>query len=153
MSTIALPATTIAAYAKSLVYVGLALLGFAITALADNVVTGEEALNFVIIGLGALVVYVVPNMPTGVAAYSKTIAAFIIAGIVMLISLLSGGVTLSEWLQVIVAAFAGIGTLVPNITPKRAAENVLQQQIVSTIASDDSVRAAAAEAIKRSTLR
>lgn len=117
MSTTAAPTTTLATYAKSLVYVALALIGFAVTALADNVITGEEALNFVIIGLGALVVYVVPNMPTGVAAYSKTIAAFIIAGVVMLISLLSGGVTLSEWLQVIIAAFAGIGTLVPNRTP------------------------------------
>lgn len=117
MSTIAAPTSTITTYAKSLVYVGLALIGFAVTALADNVITGEESLNFVIIGLGALVVYVVPNMPVGIAAYSKTIAAFIIAGVVMLISLLSGGVTLSEWLQVVIAAFAGIGTLVPNRTP------------------------------------
>lgn len=116
MSTTAAP-VTIATYAKALIYVGLALVGFAITALADNVITTEESLNFVIIGLGALVVYVVPNMPTGIAAYSKTIAAFIIAGIVMLLSLLSNGVTISEWLQVIVAAFAGIGTLVPNRTP------------------------------------
>jgi len=129
MSTTLIAPTSITAYLKALVYVGLALVGFAVTALADNVITGEESLNFVIIGLGALVVYVVPNMPAGIAAYSKTIAAFIIAGVVMLISLLSGGVTLSEWLQVIIAAFAGIGTLVPNLPPKQVAATTLNSHL------------------------
>lgn len=109
----------LATYAKSLVYVVLAVIGFAITAVADNLITTEELLNGLVVVLGALVVYVIPNMPAGVAKYSKAIVAFGTAAVVALLSFLSGGVTLSEWLQVIVAAFAGVGVLViPNAKPQ-----------------------------------
>jgi hypothetical protein len=108
----------IALYAKSLVYVALALIGFAITAVADNVITTEELLNGLVVVLGAFVVYLIPNLPAGVAKYSKAIVAFGIAGVVALLSFLSGGVTLAEWLQVIVAAAAGVGVvIVPNAKP------------------------------------
>ena len=108
----------IAIYAKSLVYVALALIGFAITAVADNVITTEELLNGLVVVLGAFVVYLIPNLPAGVAKYSKAIVAFGTAGVVALLSFLSGGVTLAEWLQVIVAAAAGVGVIVvPNAKP------------------------------------
>jgi len=108
----------IAVYAKSLVYVALALIGFAITAVADNVITTEELLNGLVVVLGAFVVYLIPNLPAGVAKYSKAIVAFGTAGVVALLSFLSGGVTLAEWLQVIVAAAAGVGVIVvPNAKP------------------------------------
>lgn len=115
MSIPVTPRTSLAVYAKALVYVALAIVSVAITALSDDVISTEEILNAVVIALGALVVYVVPNMPEGVARYSKGIAAFATAGVVALISFLSGGVTVSEWLQVAVAAAAGVGVvLTPN---------------------------------------
>lgn len=102
-------------YAKAIVYIALAAVGFLITALSDNIVTTDELLNLVVIVLGAVVVYLVPNLDTGIGAALKAVAAFATAAIVALLSFLTDGVTIAEWLQVLLAAFAGIGVyIVPN---------------------------------------
>lgn len=102
-------------YAKAIMYIALAAVGFLITAVVDNQLTVSEVINLVIIVAGAVGVYLVPNLDAGIARYAKGGVAFLTAGLVALLSFLSGGVTLSEWLQVLVAAFAGIGvTIVPN---------------------------------------
>ncbi len=102
-------------YAKSLLYVALAVVGVLVTALSDDVVSTAELVNIAIIGVGALGVYLVPNLPQNVAKYGKTIVAFIAAALVALNSFLDGGITASEWLQIAVAAFAGIGVfIIPN---------------------------------------
>lgn len=102
-------------YAKSLLYVLLAIAGVLVTALADSVVTTSELINVGIIGVGAVGVYVVPNSPEGVARFLKTAVAFVAAALVALASFLSDGITASEWLQIAVAAFAGIGVyIIPN---------------------------------------
>jgi len=105
-------------YTKALIYIALAAVGFLVTALSDDVLTLEEVLNLVVIVLGAVAVYLVPNLQAGPGAYLKAFVAFLTAGIVALLSFLTGGVTLSEWLQVLIAAFAGIGVfIVPNERP------------------------------------
>jgi hypothetical protein len=110
-------------YAKSLLYVLLAIAGVLVTALTDSVVTTGELVNVGIIGVGAVGVYVVPNAPEGVARFMKTAVAFIAAALVALSSFLSDGITVSEWLQIAIAAFAGIGVyIIPNET-----EVVLEQ--------------------------
>lgn len=102
-------------YAKALIYIALAAVAFLVTALSDSVLALDEILNLVIVVLGAVGVYLVPNLDQGVGAYAKTIIAFVTAGIVALLSYLTGGVSVTEWLQVILAAFAGIGVyIVPN---------------------------------------
>jgi hypothetical protein len=102
-------------YAKAIMYIALTAVGFLATALTDNTLSTEEVLNLAVLVLGAVGVYAVPNMPEGWRAYSKTIIAAVTAGIVALLSFLTGGVTAAEWLQVVVAAFAGVGVfIVPN---------------------------------------
>lgn len=102
-------------YAKSLLYVLLAIAGVLVTALTDNVVTTPELVNVGIIGVGAVGVYVVPNAPEGAARFLKTAVAFVAAALVALASFLSDGITPAEWLHIAVAAFAGIGVyIIPN---------------------------------------
>lgn len=102
-------------YAKSLLYIALATVGVLITALADNTVTTPELVNILIVGVGAVTVYLVPNLPSGPGAALKTIVAFTVAALIALQSFLTDGITASEWLQIAVAAFAGIGVFViPN---------------------------------------
>lgn len=111
---------TLKLYAKSIMYIALAAVAFLVTAAADDLLTLDEILNLAIVVLGAVVVYLVPNLPSGVGAYAKTIAAFATAAIITLLSFLTDGVTVTEWLQVLIAAFAGIGVyIVPNETPQR----------------------------------
>lgn len=105
-------------YAKSLLYVLLAVAGVLVTALSDDTVTTSELVNLAVIGVGAVGVYLVPNLPTGVAQYGKTAVAFVTAALVAVLSFLSDGITPSEWLQIAIAAFAGIGVyIVPNEKP------------------------------------
>lgn len=102
-------------YAKSLLYIALATVGVLVTALADDALTSAELVNVGIIGVGAVAVYLVPNLPEGPGSVLKTVTAFVVAGLVALTSFLSDGITVSEWLQIAVAAFAGIGVyVVPN---------------------------------------
>lgn len=102
-------------YAKSLLYIALATIGVLITALADNTVTTPELVNIAIVGVGAIAVYLVPNLAEGPGTVLKTIVAFVVAALVALQSFLSDGITASEWLQIAVAAFAGIGVFImPN---------------------------------------
>ena len=102
-------------YAKSLLYIALAVVGVLVTALADDVLTVDELVNVGIIGVGAITVYLVPNLPAGVGQYAKVIVTFVIAALVALQSFLTDGITTTEWLQIAVAAFAGIGVyIIPN---------------------------------------
>lgn len=102
-------------YAKALLYIALAAVTFLVTALVDSVLSVEEIWNLVIVVVGAIVVYLVPNLPTTIGQYAKTIAAFVTAFAVALLSFLTGGITVTEWLQIILAAFAGVGVyIIPN---------------------------------------
>lgn len=102
-------------YAKAIAYIALAAVTFLVTALSDNRIDLSELINLGIILVGAIGVYLVPNLEGGWRRYAKSVTAFAAAGLVVLLSFLSGGVTLAEWLQVGIAALAGIGvTIVPN---------------------------------------
>lgn len=106
-------------YAKALLYIALAVVGVLVTALADDVLTVDELVNVAIIGVGAITVYLVPNLPEGPGRFLKTAVAFVVAGLVAVQSFLSGGITTTEWLQVAIAAFAGIGVYVVPNEPSR----------------------------------
>ena len=106
-------------YAKSLLYIALAAGGVLVTALADEILTVDEGVNVAIIGVGAITVYLVPNLPAGVGRYFKVGVAFVVAALVALQSFLTDGITATEWLQIAVAAFAGIGVYVIPNEPKK----------------------------------
>lgn len=102
-------------YAKSLLYIALAVVGVLVTALADDILTVDELVNVAIIGVGAITVYLVPNLPKGVGRYAKVIVTFVVAALVALQSFLTDGITTTEWLQIAAAAFAGVGVyIIPN---------------------------------------
>ena len=108
----------IAHYAKSIMYIGLAVVGVLVTSLTDDVVTQSELINVGIVGVGAVATYLVPNLDAGPAAYLKGAVAFLVAGGVALQSFLTDGVSTAEWLQIAVAAFAGIGVVIVPNEPK-----------------------------------
>ena len=106
----------ISEYAKAITYIALSAVTFLVTALTDNRLDLSEVLNLVVVLLGAIAVYLVPNLPKGVGSVLKGIVAFATAGVVALLSFLSNGVSLSEWMQVLIAALAAIGVIiVPNV--------------------------------------
>lgn len=107
-------------YGKSITYIALTALSFLVTAFADNNLTTEELINLGVVAIGAVVVYALPNFPDSVAKYAKSGAAFATAGLVALLSFLSDGVQPTEWMQIILAAFAAVGVyIVPNVVDKK----------------------------------
>lgn len=105
-------------YGKSITYIGLTAVAFLVTALSDNALSTEELINLGIAVLGAVLVYAVPNFPEGVAKYAKTGIAFAVAGATAALSFITGGISTTEWLQILLAAFAAIGVyIVPNEAP------------------------------------
>lgn len=114
-------------YAKSIVYIALAAVTFLVTALTDNALAVDEILNLVVVVLGAIGVYAVPNFPEGFAKIAKTGIAFLTAAVVAALSFLTGGIAPTEWLQIIIAAFTAIGVyIVPNEPPVAEVAPVLQ---------------------------
>lgn len=112
---------TIGRYAKAIVYIALAAVTVLVTALQDDVVDVAELVNIGIVVVGAIGVYWAPNVPGSWRAYLKGAVAFLTAGLVALLSFLTGGVTVAEWLQIGVAALAGIGVvIIPNTSTDRA---------------------------------
>lgn len=102
-------------YGKSITYIALAAVTFLVSALSDNSLTGEETLNLVVVVLGAIGVYLIPNFPEGIAKVAKTLVAFATAAVVAALSFWTGGIETTEWLQIIIAAFTAIGVyIVPN---------------------------------------
>lgn len=102
-------------YAKAIVYIAVSVVTVLVTAVADNVISVEELVNLGIIMVGAIGVYWAPNVPGTALAYFKGAVAFTTGALVLLASVLLGGITLSEWMQVILAGFAAIGVVtVPN---------------------------------------
>ena len=102
-------------YGKSITYIAMAALTFLVTALSDNSLSGEELLNLVVVVLGAIGVYAIPNFPEGVAKVAKTGVAFATAGVLAALSFWTGGIEVTEWIQIILAAFAAVGVyIIPN---------------------------------------
>lgn len=102
-------------YAKYLVAVITVIVAGVGAALADGILTADEAVNLLIIGLGAILTYLVPNLQAGIGSYAKLIVQALTAGAVLLQSSLLDGVTAGEWFQ-IAAAVLGAFTVyaLPN---------------------------------------
>jgi hypothetical protein len=103
-------------YAKFILAVVATIASAVAAAVTDGRVTNVELVNIAIAALGAIGVVIVPNLPEGIAAYSKSIVAALMAIATALVGfLVAGPVTASELVQLIVIALAAIGVfVVPN---------------------------------------
>jgi hypothetical protein len=109
-------------YAKFLAAVLATVASAVAAAVTDGHVTSVELVNIAIAGLGAIGVVIVPNLPEGIAAYSKAIVAALMAIATALVGfLVAGPVTTSEIVQLIVIALAAVGVFVVPNQPARAA--------------------------------
>lgn len=104
-------------YRKALVALLSAILtgvGAAVT--DDGLINATEWVNVAIVAVGALHVYVSPNVPG--AGTTKAIVAGLSAGLVLLVNLVSESVTPTEWVQLAVAVAGAFGVyLAPNSEP------------------------------------
>lgn len=102
-------------YLKFLLAVAFVTVSGAGAALADGVLSTPEAINLGIQGGGAVLTYVVPNLPAGPGKYLKLFVQGGTAGAVVAQSALSDGIAAGEWLQ-IGAAVLGVFTVyaIPN---------------------------------------
>ena len=101
-------------YAKAGAAVVATVLAGVIAALTgDGVIGAVEWINVAIVGVGALAVFAAPNVPG--ARYTKAVLAVLSAVLVLLVNLITDGITVSEWLQLGMAALGALGVYaVPN---------------------------------------
>jgi hypothetical protein len=101
-------------YAKALAAVVATVLSAVVAALTGDGVIGDvEWINIAISGVGALAVFAGPNVPG--ARITKLVLAALSAVLVLAVNLIVDGVTVSEWLQLGMAALGALGVYaVPN---------------------------------------
>lgn len=103
-----------ATYAKFFAAVVATVLAAISAALfGDNTISNPEWVNIAIAGVGACAVFAAPNVPG--AAYTKTVLAVLTAVLTVLASVILGGVTTTEWIQIALAGLGALGVYsVPN---------------------------------------
>jgi hypothetical protein len=103
-----------ATYAKFFAAVVATVLSGVVAALySGNVVTNTEWVNIAIAAVGACAVFAAPNVPG--ARYTKSVLAVLTAVLTVLASVILGGVTTTEYIQIAVAALGALGVYaVPN---------------------------------------
>lgn len=95
-------------YAKSVAAVIATVLTAIIAALVgDAAISAVEWVNVAIAGVGAAAVFASPNVPG--ARYTKSILAVLSAVLMLLTSVIVDGITMTEWLQIAVAALGALG--------------------------------------------
>lgn len=83
--------------------------------------TSHDWINFAIAAVGVVTIYLQTNYTAGVARYAKFIESGVLAGLVVLNNVISGGVTTTELWQIAFAVLTALGVLVVRTSaPKRA---------------------------------
>lgn len=104
-------------YTKAVVAIVAAVLVVLGAALTDDTVSQLELVQIAIALVTAVSVYLVPNLDAGTRRYAKGGVAFLGAGLAALVTVLSDGVTYSEWVTVALAAIGAVGVVIlPNRT-------------------------------------
>jgi hypothetical protein len=99
-------------YMKFAAQIAASVLAAVVAALAgDNMVSNAEWINIAILALGAISVLGAGNLPSGVWKYTKLYVSAATAGLVVLASFLTDGVTTTEWLQVGIAVLGALGVI------------------------------------------
>lgn len=101
-------------YAKALVAVLMTIASAIVAGLSgDGVISPTEWINVAIAATTAAAVFTAPNVPG--APVTKAALASIMAVLTLAVNLIAGGVTVSEWLQLVVAGAGAMSVyLVPN---------------------------------------
>ena len=101
-------------YAKSLLMVVATVVSALIVALGgDQAIDSVEWVNVAIAGVTAAAVFTGPNVAG--ATITKFVLAALGAVLTLLVNVISDGVSLSEWLQLLVAALGALGVYaIPN---------------------------------------
>lgn len=98
-------------YGKAAVAVLATILTAVVAALmGDNTISNVEWVNVAVVGVGAATVFTAPNVPG--ARYTKEILAVLAAVLVLLVSVITNGITLTEWIQLALAALGALGVAV-----------------------------------------
>lgn len=109
-------------YAKLIAQVVATVLAALLPYLTAGGLTAVDWINVAVVGVGALAVFTGPNVPG--AAVTKMVLSVLTAVLVLLVNLISGGVTLAEWLQLAMAALGALGVYaIPNATTLAAARH------------------------------
>lgn len=101
-------------YSKFFAAVVATILSAIVAALTgDGVVSATEWVNVAIAAVGAAGVFAAPNVPG--ARYTKAVIAVLAAVLTLLASLIVGGVSGAELMQLVIAGLAAVGVYsVPN---------------------------------------
>jgi hypothetical protein len=107
-------------YGKSLAAVAAAIISAVIAALTgDQAVTASEWVNVILAGVAAAAVFTAPNVPG--ARYTKVVLAVAAAVGALLASFVTdGGVSGTEWLQLLLAGLGAVGVYAAPYSPTRA---------------------------------
>lgn len=81
------------------------------SATADRI-TDQEWVVVTSLAVGAVGVYIVPNLEAGIGNYAKGFVSFLTAGLPVLYLVIPGGLTQAEILEVVIAGAAAIGLVV-----------------------------------------
>jgi hypothetical protein len=102
-------------YAKFIAAIVATILSAIVAALGHGHITPVEWVLIAIAGVNAVSVVLVPNLPGGIAAYSKALVTVLMAVLTALTAMVAAPMTLAEWLQIVVIALGALGVyLVPN---------------------------------------
>lgn len=105
------------AYLKMFAAVAATVLSAAVAALVDNHMSTAEWVNLAIAFVTACSVFTAANVPG--ARYTKLILAALGAGLALLVSFITDGVSTSEWMQILIAMGGAVGVgVVPNAPTK-----------------------------------
>jgi hypothetical protein len=101
-------------YAKALMAVVATVVSAVVAALTgDSFIGNVEWINIAIAGVAALAVFAAPNVPG--ARITKFVIAFLMAVLTLAVNLIADGITLSEWLQLLVVGLGSVGVYaIPN---------------------------------------
>lgn len=100
-------------YAKFVAAIVATVVSALIAAMTDDHVSVVEWVNVAIAGVGACAVFAAPNVPG--SRYTKAILAVLTAVLTLLVSLITGGLTPAEVLQLIIAGLGAVGVYaIPN---------------------------------------
>lgn len=95
-------------YWKAIAMVVATVVSAVIAALTgDGIVSNPEWVNIAILGVGAASVFTAPNIPG--FKYTKVVLAVLFGTLTVLASAIIGGITTTEWLQILMAGLAAVG--------------------------------------------
>lgn len=96
-------------YGKAIAMVVVTVAAAIVAALSDEAIVNTEWFTVVLAGVGAVNVAIVPNLDATVGKYAKLVIAASTAVLTLGATLIDGGITGSEWLQLLIVGAGAVG--------------------------------------------